>query len=150
MKLYLLHIYKKQIEKHFFNHFIMIWLTDMQILIFERNVLKIMNLNSMMQQFIINTKIFFCKQLIFQNCEYLKIKQFCKLTDDWTWCRINDSLMNVMQSCDHLQHESEYLILHSILCNSKNCWLFVKTNNSFVFSVSNQSWYCSSFLFFKL
>ena len=82
MKLYLLYIYEKQIRKHFFSCFIVIWLTDMQTLIFKKNVLKITNLNNMMQQFIINIKIFFCEQLIFQNCKYLKIKQFCELIDD--------------------------------------------------------------------
>ena len=61
MKLYLLHMYEKQIEKHFFDYFIVIWLANMQILIFERNILRITNLSSMMQQLIINIEDFFCE-----------------------------------------------------------------------------------------
>ena len=128
-KLYSLHIYEEQIRKHFFSHFTVIWSADMQILIFKKNVLRIANLNSMMQQLIINIKNFLCEQLIFQNHKYLKTKQLCRLTDDWTWHRIGNSLMNVMQSHNHLQHENKYLILYSILYNNKNYQLFMKTNN---------------------
>ena len=73
-KLYLLHIYEEQIRKHFFSCLIMIWLTDMQTLIFKKNILRITDLSNMMQQLIINTKDLLCEQLIFQNHKYLKTK----------------------------------------------------------------------------
>ena len=139
MKLYLLRVYEEQIRKHFFSRLIMIWLTDMQTLIFEGNALRIADLGSMMQQLITNTEDLLCEQLVFQDREYLKTKQPCGLTDDWTWRRIGDSLVDVVQPRDHLQHEGECLILHSALCSSKGRRLFVKTNNSFAFSASGQS-----------
>ncbi len=46
-ELYLLYIYEEQIRKYFFSCFIMIWLADMQTLIFKRNVLRISDLSSM-------------------------------------------------------------------------------------------------------
>ena len=47
IKLYLLCVYEEQIKKYFFNYLIMIWLTDMQTLIFKKNILRITNLSSM-------------------------------------------------------------------------------------------------------
>ena len=138
-ELYSLRAYGEQIGKHFFSRPTVIWSADMQTLIFEGNALRIADLGSMMQQLIINTEDLLCEQLVFQDREYLKTKQPCGLTDDWTWRRIGDSLVDVVQPRDHLQHEGECLILHSALCSSKGRRLFVKTNNSFAFSASGQS-----------
>ncbi len=119
IKLYLLCMYDKMIVKNFYQHLNMIWFKNQQIFIYKENFLKMMNLIIMMQKLLADAENLICEQLMFQNHNYLQTRHFNKLTNNWTWHKVDDNLIDITQS-DHLQQRDSYLFLHLAFENDQN------------------------------
>ncbi len=136
-ELYSLRAYGKVIAKDFYQRPSVIWSKDQQVLTYKGDSLKMVDLAAMMQKLLADAEDLICEQLVFQDHGYLQTRHPGGLTDNWTWRKVGDSLIDVTQP-DHLRQRDSYSLLHLALGNDQGRRLVVQHENSFTFNASGQ------------